>query len=193
MLNLASDTNPKWLQQAQEGLDLVLIDHAHCEKKAAAYAMRMLDTYITNRPLTEKMTEIVEEELEHFHQVLALLEERNIKFRTLKPSSYGKRLHELVSKKEPQRAVDLLLVASLIEARSCERFKRLAEHIRPTEPKVADFYESLFESEARHHTTYVKLAFDYQPEGAVLDRLKELAQEEAKILALGDNFARMHS
>ena len=77
---------------------------------------------------------------------------RGIRFRRLKPSSYGRELNDLVRKQEPQRAVDRLLVAGLIEARSCERFHVLAEHVQ--DPELAEFYRSLFESEARHHTTY---------------------------------------
>ena len=107
------------------------------------------------------------------------------------PSSYGRRLHELVAKSEPQRAIDRLLVAGLIEARSCERFGLLTERIG--DPELAGFYGSLFESEARHHSTYVQLAMDYGAESVVLERLDELAQEEAQIIAAGDDVPRMHS
>ena len=137
------------------------------------------------------MTEIVNEELEHFRLVLDLLERRGIRFRKLSPSSYGPRLHELIRKDEPGRAVDRLLVGGLIEARSCERFSLLAEHV--SDPELRDFYRGLFESEARHHATYVRLACDFAPEEAVRERLRWLAAEEAAIIARGDPLPRMHS
>ena len=118
--------------------------------------MNLLFSYVEHADLTRAMTEIVPEELDHFHQVRAILDRRGIRFYKLPPSSYGGKLHELVSKQEPQRAVDRLLVAGLIEARSCERFGLLRDRLADRE--LADFYGSLFESEARHHSTYVRLA-----------------------------------
>jgi len=169
----------------------VIIDHAHCEKKAAGVAMNLLFSYVDRVELARAMTEIVSEELEHFRLVLDVLERRGIPFRKLTPSSYGPRLHELIRKDEPARGVDRLLVAGLIEARSCERFAVLADHVADEE--LATFYRSLFESEARHHATYVRLACDFQPEASVKQRLHELAAAEAEILDRGDPFARMHS
>jgi tRNA-(ms[2]io[6]A)-hydroxylase len=191
MLSLHSDTAARWLAQVDVGLDEVLIDHAHCEKKAAGVAMNLLFSYVDHVALARAMTEIVNEELEHFRLVLDLLDRRGIPFRKLKPSSYGPRLHELVRKEEPGRAVDRLLVAGLIEARSCERFSRLGEHVVDVE--LRDFYRSLFESEARHHATYVRLACDLLPEESVRRRLHDLAAREAEIIAVGDPFPRMHS
>jgi tRNA-(ms[2]io[6]A)-hydroxylase len=137
------------------------------------------------------MTEIVGEELEHFHMVLDVLERRGIRFRRLKPSQYGRKLNDLVRKQEPQRAVDRLLVAGLIEARSCERFQALAEHVADAE--LAEFYRSLFESEARHHATYTRLAKHFAPEVVVMQRLDDLAAAEAAIIAEGEPMPRMHS
>jgi tRNA-(ms[2]io[6]A)-hydroxylase len=191
MLSLQSETDARWLAQVDDDLDSVLIDHAHCEKKAAATAMKLLGSYIENQQLCREMSEIVNEELEHFHMVLELLETRGIKFRRLKPSSYGKRLHEHVRQQEPDRAVDRLIVAGLIEARSCERFARLAAHVSDTE--LAEFYRSLFEAEARHHSTYIRLAGDFAPAALVQARLAELAAIEAQVIQKGDPFARMHS
>ncbi len=191
MLHLQSETDARWFQQVDSHLDEILIDHAHCEKKAAGTAMNLMFAYVENLDLCREMTEIVNEELEHFHMVIALLDKRGIRFRRLKPSSYGRRLNDLVRKLEPQRAVDRLLVAGLIEARSCERFRQLAEHVDDAE--LAEFYASLFESEARHHATYVRLAMAYASEAEVMQRLDELAALEAEIIATGDPVARMHS
>ena len=191
MLSLQSVTDARWLAQVDAHLDDILIDHAHCEKKAAGVAMNLLFSYVDQVPLARAMTEIVNEELAHFHLVLDLLERRGIRFRKLSPSSYGQRLHAVVRKEEPARAVDRLLVAGLIEARSCERFALLRDHVADAD--LREFYGSLFESEARHHATYVRLACDVAPEATVRERLHWLAAEEAAIIAQGDPVARMHS
>jgi tRNA-(ms[2]io[6]A)-hydroxylase len=191
MLSLKSATSPRWLDQVDRHLDEVLIDHAHCEKKAAGTAMNLIVAYVDRDELCREMEAIVVEELEHFRMVLELLKRRGIRFRRLKPSSYGRRLHELVRRQEPDRAVDRLLVAALIEARSCERFCALRDHVQDAE--LAAFYGGLFQSEARHHTTYVQLARLLADEAAVRERLDWLAEQEAEIIALGDDFARMHS
>jgi tRNA-(ms[2]io[6]A)-hydroxylase len=191
MLNLHAPTPERWLQQVTDNLDLLLIDHAHCEKKAAGVAMNLLFSYVEHAALTQAMTEIVQEELDHFHQVRAIIDRRGIRFRKLSPSSYGTKLHALVTKQEPQRAVDRLLVAALIEARSCERFGLLRDRLADRE--LADFYGSLFESEARHHSIYVRLAKEFQVEDAVHHRLGELAEAEARIIGEGEEQPRMHS
>lgn len=193
MLNLKSSSSQRWLKQVDQHLDQILIDHAHCEKKAAGTAMNLMFAYIDNQELAKEMTEIVNEELEHFHQVLELLNRRGIEFCKLKPSAYGRRLNDLVRKGEPDRAVDRLLVACLFEARSCERFDFLRKHMRDKDPELADFYHSLFESEARHHTTYVRMAKMFAPEETVKQRLHELSLAEAAIIDEGELLPRMHS
>lgn len=199
MLSLESKTSDRWLGQVDTGLEEILIDHAHCEKKAAGTAMNLLFAYVDNIELCRAMTEIVEEELEHFHLVIDLLTRRGIRFRRLAPSTYGRKLNDLVRRQEPHRAVDRLLVAGLIEARSCERFDLLRKHMRRSvgdgqaDAELADFYESLFESEARHHSTYVRLAKAFASDQVVQARLGELAAAEAAIVAEGDPLPRMHS
>ncbi|MFK8113812.1 MAG: tRNA-(ms[2]io[6]A)-hydroxylase [Rubripirellula sp.] len=193
MLHLQSESTSRWLDQVDQHLDEVLIDHAHCERKAASTTMYLLNAYTENRDLCREMTRIVEEELEHFEMVLCLLDKRQIAFRRISPGPYGRKLNELISKNDPQRGVDRLLVASLIEARSCERFSLLSEHIRERDAELADFYASLFESEARHHTTYVRLAEHFASREDVRQRLDQLSTEESKIIAQGSELARMHS
>jgi tRNA-(ms[2]io[6]A)-hydroxylase len=191
MLNLHAPSPERWLTQVEQHVDLLLIDHAHCEKKAAGVAMNLLFSYVEHAELTRAMTEIVGEELDHFHQVRAILDRRGIRFYKLSPSSYGQKLHELVSKQEPLRAVDRLLVAGLIEARSCERFGLLRDRLADRE--LAAFYGSLFESEARHHSTYVRLAKEFLPEAPLRQRLAELAEAEAALIIAGEAEPRMHS
>ena len=191
MLSLQSVTSDQWLAQVDKYLDEILVDHAHCEHKAAAVAMSLLGAYIENRDLCEEMTKIVEEELEHFHMVLDLLQKRGIEFRLQPPGHYGRELNKLVRPNEPDRAVDRLLIGGLIEARSCERFSLLAKHVKDKE--LADFYEGLFESEARHHSTYVRLAKQFADPEVVKERLNELAASEAEIIGKGNPLPRMHS
>ena len=129
MLSLKTSTAPRWLAEVEEHLEELLLDHAHCEKKAAGTAMNLIFAYVDKVELVKPLSEIVNEELDHFRQVIDLLESRGIRFRRLKPSSYGARLNELVRKQEPGKAVDRLLVAALIEARSCERFALLKDRL----------------------------------------------------------------
>jgi tRNA 2-(methylsulfanyl)-N6-isopentenyladenosine37 hydroxylase len=191
MLHLQSESQSRWLKQVDAHLPEILIDHAHCEHKAAATAMNLFGAYIDRIELTREMTTIVAEELEHFQMVLQLLERRGIPFRRQRPGDYGRQLNALVRLNEPQRAVDRLLIAGLIEARSCERFKLLRDHVQDAE--LSEFYGSLFESEARHHTTYVRLAKQFMDGDAVRSRLEELSAAESAIIATGHPLPRMHS
>ena len=193
MLSLQSATAERWFAQVDNHLDQILIDHAHCEKKAAGTAMNLIFAYVDREELTREMVTIVNEELEHFEMVLDLLKRRNISFCRLKPSNYGRQLNDLVRKLEPQRAIDRLLIAGLIEARSCERFDLLRKHLETSDTELAEFYGSLFESEARHHSTYVRLAKLFGTETVVHERLEELSALEAEIIERGDELPRMHS
>ena len=191
MLNLKTSTSEGWFARVESHLPELLIDHAHCEKKAAGTAMNLIFAYVEKTELCRELSAIVKEELEHFELVLDLLNRRGIKFRRIPPSSYGRQLNELVRKQEPQKAIDRLLVAGLIEARSCERFDLLRQHVKDRE--LSEFYGSLFESEARHHSTYVRLARLFAAEEVVHARLVELAAAEAEIIGRGDELPRMHS
>ena len=193
MLHLQSESDRRWLSQVDDHLDEILIDHAHCERKAASVAMNLMNSYTEHRELCREMTIIVQEELEHFHLVLEILDQRGIEFRTLPSGPYGRKLNGLVRPHEPERAVDRLLVGSLIEARSCERFQLLAEHVKDSEPELSKFYASLFESEARHHTTYVRTAESFAERSVVRVRLDQLSADESQIIAEGSELPRMHS
>ena len=193
MLHLQSESTSRWLRQVDGNLDEVLIDHAHCERKAASTAMNLINAYTEHRGLCREMTRIVDEELEHFEMVLQLLDRRGIRFRRLASGPYGRELNRLIATAEPQRAVDRLLVASLIEARSCERFRLLSRHMRDRDKELADFYAGLFESEARHHTTYVQLAESFADRETVRVRLDQLSAKESAIITNGSELPRMHS
>ncbi len=193
MLHLKKPSQNRWLKQVDESIDEMLIDHAHCEGKAASTAMNLMNSYTENIDLCREMATIIEEELEHYFQVMEILDSRSIKFRRLASGPYGRKLNSLVRSTEPDRAVDRLLVASLIEARSCERFSLLAEHVKDRDPELAEFYASLFESEARHHSTYVRLAEHFADRESVRARLDQLSLEESRIIDEGSDLPRMHS
>lgn len=193
MLDLASQTPRAWADRALGSLDDVLLDHAHCERKAAGAAVRMLFRYPEQRFLQEPLAALAREELAHFERVLAQLDRRGVAFARQKPSAYGGRLHQLVRAREPERLVDLLLVSSLIEARSCERFRLLAEALG--DDPLAELYRDLLASEARHHRAYAELAERAAggPRAPVRDRLRELALAEAEIVGAPARSVRLHS
>ena len=201
MLNLAAPTDPAWTAKALAHLDEVLLDHAHCEQKAAGMAVRLLFRYPEHPFLLAPLSELAREELTHFEAVLRLLESREIPFRRQRPSPYAGRLRALIRSAEPERLIDTLLCCALIEARSCERFKLLADAV--DDPELARFYGALLASEARHHQLYVDLAARVggrlgvraEPGGAepVRGRLRTLAVLEAQILAEAPALPRMHT
>jgi tRNA-(ms[2]io[6]A)-hydroxylase len=191
VLHLASDTSPEWLPRARAHLDDVLLDHAHCEKKAAGAAVKLLFSYPHYRFLQEPLADLAREELEHFQQVLAHLDARGIKYETIRPSPYGMALHALTRRDEPDRLMDILLISALIEARSCERFRLLAEGIE--DETLVAFYRSLLACEARHHGVYVDLATGLAPVAAVEARLAELAGHEAEIIEEPCDWVRLHA
>jgi len=190
MLSLASTTDPRWLERALAGVDEILLDHAHCEKKAASTATSLLFRYPEHRSLLAPLAELAREELAHFTLVLGHLEARGGRLARQVPSPYAGELMRALRPDEPQRAVDTLLCLSLIEARSCERMKLLADAL-DDEP-LRRLYASLLASEARHHQCYVDLATSLAPSAEVRARLRELARHEAEVIARAPAMARLH-
>lgn len=191
MLHLAAPTRPTWLPEALDHLDLILVDHAHCEKKAASTAVNLIFRYIERPQLMAPLSALAREELEHFELLLGVLTSRGIPFVRLEPSPYAARLLSAVRKGEPHRLLDTLLCCSLIEARSCERMKILAEGL--PDPALAQMYGSLLASEARHHHGYVEQCIEMFGRDTVWPRLKELAAHEAAVLAQPSPAVRLHS
>ena len=191
MLSLAAPTHPDWPRRALADFDELLLDHAHCEKKAAGMAVRLMFRYPEHAFLHAPLSKLAREELGHFEQVLALLEARGSGFRRQRPSPYAGRLKRLVRSGEPEQLVDTLLCCALIEARSCERFQLLAEAARDAE--LAALYRGLLACEARHHGVYLELAERLAPRAAVRARLAELAEAEAAILSEPSALVRMHT
>jgi tRNA-(ms[2]io[6]A)-hydroxylase len=156
---LKQPTSSAWVEQAIANLDIILLDHSHCERKAAGVALNMMFRYPSNTKMVRELTAIAREELEHFELVNQWLERRNIPLAPLLPPPYGAGLKAQVRPKEPERFLDSLLVTGLIEARSHERLALLATHC--PEPELAKFYRGLMASEARHFGTYWVLADTY--------------------------------
>jgi len=180
MLELAAATDPAWAARAISRLDELLVDHAHCEKKAAGTAVQLLFRYPQHAGLLTPLSQLAREELVHFEQVLALLAERGLAFGRHRPGPYAGKLREMERTSEPERLLDTLLCCALIEARSCERFGLLAD--AAPEPVLGHFWIRLLEAEARHHGLYLTLARSLAPEAAVAARLRELARHEACVL-----------
>ena len=177
---LASPTSWMWLEQANARPMEVLIDHAHCERKAAGFATQLMFRYLCEPGLGEVLSPLAREELEHFEQVLALLKQKGRYLEPLQSSGYGAALSKQVRKEEPSRMLDSFLVAGLIEARSHERMALLAEN--SPDHDLRNLYSELLASEARHFGLYWTLAATRWPRDLLTQRLEELAWLEAQSL-----------
>ncbi|MBW2274283.1 MAG: tRNA-(ms[2]io[6]A)-hydroxylase [Deltaproteobacteria bacterium] len=191
MLELAEDTRDDWADEALAHLDEILLDHAHCEKKAAGAALKLLFSYPDTLCLQEPLSRLAREELGHFEQILKVLRARGVAFKRQRPSPYGGRLHAHVRRDEPERLMDLLLVGALIEARSCERFRLLAAVL--PDPALAQLYRGLLACEERHGDIYVDLCEGVAGEERARERLRELADAEAAILRERAPVVRLHT
>jgi tRNA-(ms[2]io[6]A)-hydroxylase len=188
---LKQATSYTWVEQAIANLDIILLDHSHCERKAAGVALNLMFRYPTHSKMIRELTAIAREELEHFELVNQWLERRNIPLAPLSAPPYGAGLKAQVRTKEPERFLDSLLVTGLIEARSHERLGLLATNC--PEPELAKFYHSLMASEARHFGIYWVLADTYFDREIVTQRLDELAIVESELLATLHPEPRIHS
>jgi len=191
MLHLASTTGSAWLTRALAHPDEILVDHAHCEKKAASTALSLLFRYPECTELLAPLARLAREELRHFEQVVRELQRRGLALVRQRPSPYASELLAAVRPAEPARLVDTLLCMALIEARSCERLQLLAE--ATSDAALATLLAGLLTSEARHHRTYVALAEGVAPTSAVRARLDALARHEAAVLARAPDWPRLHT
>ncbi len=188
---LQQPTSQAWVEQAIASLNVVLLDHSHCERKAAGVALNLLFRYPAQSKLVHLLTTVAQEELMHFEQVNQWLERRGIALGPLPAPPYGSGLSAQVRRCEPERLLDSLLICGLIEARSHERLGLLAAYC--PDSNLAKFYQSLVASEARHYGVYWTLADTYFERSTVAQRLEELAQVESRLLAALRPEPRMHS
>lgn len=191
MLCLRSRTESDWLARAIAHTDEVLIDHAHCERKAATQALSLLARFPDRPELVGPMLTLAREELEHFELVLQILGQRGVAMTAQATSGYQTGLHAHIRAGMPHKLVDLLLIGAIIEARSCERFKLLAE--QHPDAGLRQAFRSLLESEARHHATFVRLAEHYGDRETIRARLGELAEAERTILENLPPINRIHA
>ena len=189
--HLRAISSDKWINMAIENPIEILIDHAHCEKKAAGVAIQLMFRYPTEPNLSEVLSPIAREELEHFEKMLSFLKEREISLKALKPPPYGAELAKNIRKEEPLRMLDSFLIAGIIEARSHERLSILA--LNSKESATRDLYQSLVESEARHFGVYWKLAQSKFDKEETFKRLDQLVKKEEEILSSTFSMPRIHS
>jgi tRNA 2-(methylsulfanyl)-N6-isopentenyladenosine37 hydroxylase len=186
---LRCPTPRQWLQWACENQDILLIDHANCEKKAAATAMNLLYRYVEHTELLTKMSQLAREELLHFEQVVTLMSQRGIAYVQLGASRYAGGLREHLRKDHHGQLIDILIVGAFVEARSCERFAQLAPLL---DQELAKFYRSLLRSEARHFEDYLALARLYARED-ITPRIAHFAAVECSLIESEDQEFRFHS
>jgi len=209
-----------WIKSALLNVELLLIDHANCEKKAASTALSLLYRYVEKSRLLQQLSRLAREELRHFEQVARTIEKRSIVYRHVSASRYASTLNRMVRSHEPERLVDTLLVASIIEARSCERFALLADVVEPerlvdtllvasiiearscerfalladvVDTQLADLYRSLLDSERRHFNEYQRLALEYGDERDISARIEVIIETENDLITSADHEFRFHS
>lgn len=210
MFCLTTPTDPAWAREAAADLDAVLVDHAHCEMKAATNAMSLVMRHPSDLALVRALTELAREELDHFRRVLHFIDRRGLDLGAPPVDVYAAELRTAMNRlphANVPNMVDRLLVGALIEARSCERFKLLLDVFPPDTPgEMRVLYNELFACEARHYRTYVDLATqalraswpeagERDVESAIATRLGLLAEAEGQIvrtLAARDTRATVH-
>lgn len=186
---LACPTPARWVEAAIQDLPLLLQDHANCEKKAAGTAMNLLFRYSERPELQVLLAQLVREEMLHYEQVLEIMQARGIPYRSVSAARYATGLREHLRHGEPGRLVDILIVGAFVEARSCERFERLAPHL---DAELGRFYTFLLRSEARHFEYYLDLARRYSPE-PIEPRVDFFRAIEADLIQRPDSEIRFHS
>lgn len=182
ILGLRLPTDPRWVNLAELSLEEILTDHAYCEQKAATTCISLIQRYSERAELVQALAPIVTEEWGHFRAVLAELEKRGLKLGKQRKDLYVNALFEFqkTGGHLEDRLLDQLLTMALIEARSCERFKRLSEGLE--DKYLQRFYRKFMESEAGHYTLFLKLAETYIEKKKVRDRWKEWLQFEAGLM-----------
>lgn len=186
---LHCETPDQWIENALQNIELILIDHAHCEMKAASSAMTYMYKYSDKVDLISKMSKIAREELVHFEQVMRILKKRNIEFKAISASRYAGELIKNTRTDKHGRFIDALIIGAYIEARSCERFAKIAPYL---DPDLQKFYNGLLESEKRHFTIYLHFAELYADHD-IGEHIKRIGEIERDLILSKDNQFRFHS
>jgi tRNA-(ms[2]io[6]A)-hydroxylase len=180
MLRLRTKTPSEWTDVVLGDFDAFLVDHAACERKASATALKLVSHYSDRTMLVRELIPFAQEELEHYAQVMEIILDRGLATRPDEKDPYVGALMKLINRGPEQYFLDRLLILGIVEARGCERFGMVAEALEPGPLK--DFYTDITRSEARHHGLFVRLAREYFPAEVVQQRLDELLDAEAKIV-----------
>lgn len=186
---LNCQTPQAWIDWALQNPDILLIDHAHCEKKAASTALNLMFRYVDKPELLDALSQLAREELLHFEQVVGMMRQRGVQYDHLSPSRYAAGLREHMRTTEPGRLVDVLIIGALIEARSCERFAALAPFV---DEELGKYYRFLLKSESRHFEDYLALARLYADED-ITERLAFFLDVEGELIQTADQDFRFHS
>ncbi len=182
MLGLKLPTDPRWANIAEKNVEEILTDHAYCEQKAASYAISLIVTYPEYPELVEAMSALAREEMGHFQMVHKRIQDRGLELGRERKDQYVHRINQFFEKTgdRKERLIQRLLIAALIEARSCERFKVLSENIEDKE--LAEFYRNLMVSEANHYTMFLKFARQFGERNEVDKKWNALLEFEAEVM-----------
>jgi tRNA-(ms[2]io[6]A)-hydroxylase len=186
---LLCKTPQEWVASAIDNQEIMLIDHAHCEVKAASSAMSYIYKHPDKPDLLNKMSRIAREEMVHFEQVMRIMQKRNIIFRTISASRYASSLIQSARTGKEERFIDSLIIGSYIEARSCERFSKIAPFL---DVELQKFYNGLLESEKRHFTVYLGFAEQYSSTD-ITGAVNQIGEIEKELILSADTEFRFHS
>jgi len=192
MFKLKLATDPRWVDIAEQNVQEILTDHAYCEQKAASAAISIIVQFPEHTELVEAMAELAKEEMDHFQMVLGHLKQRNWKLGREQKDNYVRDLQGFFEGANRKRhLVNRLLLAAMIEARSCERFRVLSENIKDSE--LASFYKKLMKSEANHYSMFLQFAKKFgEPEIDVDKIWKEFLSFEAEVISRYGSKEMMH-
>lgn len=194
---LGCQTPKAWLDEAINNLDILMQDHANCEKKAASTAMNLMFRYSFFPDLQVKLAQLVREEMLHYEQVLELMAKRGQKWDGLSAGRYAGGLRKEIRTYEPEALIDVLVVGAFVEARSCERFHALAPRV---DEELGRYYRYLLKSESRHFEDYLALALDVantakmkNPKEDIQQRIQHIREVEKNLILTPDDTFRFHS
>lgn len=182
ILGLHLPTDPRWVDLAHISLEEILTDHAYCEQKAATSCISLIQRYPDKEKLVTELAPVVTEEWGHFRLVLAELQKRNLRLGKQRKDEYVNKLmlFQIKGGSDDERFLDKILIFALIEARSCERFKRLSEGLKDS--YLSNFYRRFMESEAGHYSLFIDLAENYIEKNMVRQRWQQWLEYEAGVM-----------
>lgn len=194
---LGCETPTAWLDEAEHNLEILMQDHANCEKKAASTAMNLMFRYSFFSDLQVRLAQLVREEMLHYEQVLEFMKKRGQEWTSISAGRYAGGLRKEVRTYEPEALIDILVIGAFVEARSCERFYALAPRV---DEELGKYYRYLLKSESRHYEDYLALAIDVakthklkNPQETIQERIDHIREVEKNLILSPDELFRFHS